>query len=122
MSDSVSSIRNLGAASDASFAKAGITTATQLRELGAERAYLALIKSGTRPHFIGFYALAMGLQGRPWNDCQGDEKAKLRKSFDALKAKASKEKAESEKALSAKEKGRFELEAALDLIGVIKKR
>ena len=28
----------------------------------------------------------MGLQGRPWNDCKGAEKAALRKTFDALKA------------------------------------
>ncbi len=28
----------------------------------------------------------MGLQGRPWNDCKGQEKAALRKVFDGLKA------------------------------------
>ena len=111
MSEPVSSIRNLGPASDANFAKAGITNAAQLRELGAEDAYLALLKSGTRPHFIGFYVLVMGLQGRPWNDCQGAEKAALRVTFDGLKAKAA----------GTKEKGRSELEAALDLIGVIEK-
>lgn len=112
MSDPVSSIPNLGHASDTSFAKAGITTATQVRELGADAAYTALLKSGTRPHFIGYYSLAMGLQGRPWNDCIGAEKAALRKRFDAIKAQA----------LYPKEKGRSELEAALDLIGVIEKR
>lgn len=116
MSEPVSSIRNLGPASDASFAKAGITTATQLRELGAENAYLALLKSGTRPHFIGFYVLVMGLQGRPWNDCQGAEKAALRVTFDRLKAEAA-----STNEGGTKEKGRSELEAALDLIGVIEK-
>ena len=26
----------------------------------------------------------MGLQGRPWNDCQGPEKTRLRASFDVL--------------------------------------
>ena len=30
----------------------------------------------------------MGLQGRPWNDCKGDEKKALRARFDALKADA----------------------------------
>ena len=30
----------------------------------------------------------MGLQGRPWNDCQGAEKAALRARFDAIKAAA----------------------------------
>ncbi len=86
MTDPVSSIRNLGPATDKLFARAGIKTAQQLRELGADAAYAQLIKSGTRPHFIGYYALAMGLQGRPWNDCQGDEKKALRVKFDAIKA------------------------------------
>ena len=107
----MSSIPNLGPASDASFARAGITTAAQVRALGAEACYSKLIKSGTKPHFIGFYALAMGLQGRPWNDCIGDEKAALRVSFDKLKAEAN----------ATKEKGRSDFEAALDAIGVIEK-
>ena len=80
----VSSIPNLGPASEAAFARAGITTAEQLRELGADAAYRRLLDSGTRPHFIGYYVLVMGLQGRPWNDCKGDEKKALRKRFDAL--------------------------------------
>jgi len=86
MAEPVSSIRNLGPKSDAHFAKAGITSAEELRDLGADAAYARLIAAGTRPHFIGYYALAMGLQGRPWNDCRGAEKAELRKRFDALKA------------------------------------
>ena len=86
MSDPVSSIRNLGPASDAAFARAGITTAAQLRALGADEAYKRLLQSGTRPHFIGYYVLVMGLQGRPWNDCKGDEKKALRLKFDTLKA------------------------------------
>jgi hypothetical protein len=84
MSAPVSSIPNLGPASEAAFARAGITTAEQLRELGADAAYRRLLDSGTRPHFIGYYVLVMGLQGRPWNDCKGDEKKALRKRFDAL--------------------------------------
>ncbi|MGH1577079.1 TfoX/Sxy family DNA transformation protein [Planktotalea sp.] len=111
MSDPVSSIRNLGAASDASFARAGITSAEQVRDLGAHACYAMLIKAGTRPHFIGFYSLVMGLQGRPWNDCSGEEKAALRKTFDHIKATA----------LGSKEKGRSEFEAALDALGVIEK-
>ena len=106
MSDPVSSIRNLGPASDTAYAKAGIETADQLRALGADAAYAKLLQSGCKPHFIGYYAMVMGLQGRPWNDCQGDEKAALRKRFDALKA-------------GGHDKGRSELEAALDIIGVV---
>ena len=74
MDKPVSSIRNLGPASEEMFARAGIPDAETLIELGADDAYAKLIKTGTRPHFIGYYALVLGLQGRPWNDCQGDEK------------------------------------------------
>lgn len=86
MSDPVSSIKNLGPASDAAFARAGITTADELRDIGADAAYARLIATGTRPHFIGYYALVMGLQGRPWNDARGEEKTALRKRFDTIKA------------------------------------
>ena len=109
MSDPVSSIRNLGPASDAVYARAGIRTADQLRALGPDAAYRKLLQSGSKPHFIGYYAMVMGLQGRPWNDCQGDEKIALRARFDAIKT-------------SGHDKGRSELEAALDLIGVVKRK
>ena len=33
-----------------------------------------------------YYVLHMALQGRPWNDCKGAEKAALRQQFDALVA------------------------------------
>lgn len=82
----VSSIRNLGPRSVELFARAGITSAEALRALGADEAYRRLIASGTRPHFIGYYAMVLGLQGRPWNDLDPAEKAELRKRFDALVA------------------------------------
>ena len=88
MAEPVSTIRNLGPAADKSFARAGIETADQLRALGPDAAYARLLATGTQPHFIGYYSLVMGLQGRPWNDCQGAEKAALRQRFDALKAAA----------------------------------
>lgn len=88
----VSSIRNLGPASDAAFARAGIHSAEELRALGPDAAYARLIAAGTRPHFIGYYAMVMGLQGRPWNDCQGAEKAALRERFDRIKAAAAAQK------------------------------
>lgn len=88
MSDPVSSIRNLGPAMDAACAKAGIPDADTLRSLGADEAYARLLRSGMRPHFIGYYVLVMGLQGRPWNDCKGEEKKALRKRFDTIKAQA----------------------------------
>ncbi|HKK97464.1 MAG TPA: TfoX/Sxy family protein, partial [Marivita sp.] len=86
MSEPVSSIRNLGPAMDEACAKVGITTGDQLREIGADEAYRRLLMSGMRAHFIGYYVLHMGLQGRPWNDCKGEEKKALRKTFDELKS------------------------------------
>lgn len=109
MPTTVSSIRNLGPATEAAFAKAGIHSAEEVQALGPDEAYRRLIQSGTQPHFIGYYVLVMGLQGRPWNDCQGEEKKALRARFDAIKA-------------STTQKGRSELEAALDFLGVIERR
>ncbi len=106
MPSPVSSIPNLGPATEAAFLRAGITSAEEIRAMGADEAYLRLLRSGTAPHFIGFYVLVMGLQGRPWNDCQGAEKKALRQRFDALKAQVRPDPAD-------------ELDAALDAIGVI---
>ncbi|MCL4065457.1 TfoX/Sxy family protein [Pseudomonas sp. GX19020] len=82
--DAVSSIPNLGPATEAAFARAGILSAGELRALGADEGYRRLLLSGSRPHFIGYYVIVMGLQGRPWNDCKGEEKKALRKRFDAI--------------------------------------
>ena len=81
-------IRNIGPAMAAELTRAGILHAEDLRETGADAAYAAMLRTGSRPHFIAYYVLHMGLQGRPWNDCQGAEKAALRKRFDQIKAKA----------------------------------
>ena len=107
----ISSIPNLGPASEAQFAKAGIDSAEELRALGADAAYRRLLDSGTAPHFIGYYVLHMALQGRPWNDCKGEEKKALRQTFDAIKAEYS----------GSQAKGRSDLEAALQFFGVIKR-
>jgi DNA transformation protein and related proteins len=108
MSDPVSSLPNLGPATEAAFARAGIHTAADLRALGADEGYRRLILSGTQPHFIGYYVLVMALQGRPWNDCKGDEKKALRVRFDAIKAGVG--------------TPRSEVEAALNALGVIARR
>ena len=52
--------------------------------------------------------MVMGLQGRPGNDCKGKEKDALRERFDAIKAR-----------LTPQEKGRSEIEAALNDLGVM---
>jgi hypothetical protein len=85
MTDPVSSIRNLGPAYEASLARVGVHSADELRKLGADAAYALLLSGGDRPHFIGYYALVMALQGRPWNDCKGVEKDALRIVFDRIK-------------------------------------
>lgn len=101
----ISTIPNLGPATEAQFMAAGIPTAEALRALGADAAYAKALQSGVRPHFIAYYVLVMALQGRPWNDCKGAEKAALRQRFDALK-------------LAHSDGGRTELERFLDQIGV----
>ena len=63
MADPISSIRNLGPAVEESFARAGITSAEELREMGADAGYLRLLQSGSRPHFIAYYALVLGCRG-----------------------------------------------------------
>ena len=102
----ISTIPNLGPATEAAFIKAGIRTAEQLRGLGADAAYQQLMAAGTRPHFIGYYVLHMALQGRPWNDCKGEEKKAMRVRFDALKA-------------GGFDKGRSELESFMNQIGLL---
>ncbi len=51
----------------------------------------------------------MGLQGRPWNDCVGAEKAALRKRFDQLKSEIT-------------DKGMSALETELNRLGVLPPR
>ncbi len=108
----VSTIPNLGPASEQAFARAGVHSAEDLRSMGADEGYRRLLASGTRPHFIGYYVLVMGLQGRPWNDCKGEEKKALRKRFDALCASHNR----SDGKLQA------DLEQALNALGVVLRR
>ena len=86
MSDAtdLTSIRNVGPAMAEALRASGIPDAPGLREMGADAAYGRLLAQGHRPHFIAYYALVMGLQGRPWNDAKGAEKVALRQRFDAL--------------------------------------
>lgn len=111
MSEALSSIRNIGPAMEAAFKNAGIENADALRDLGADEGYRRLLASGHRPHFIAYYVIVMGLQGRPWNDCQGQEKKDLRKRFDAIKA-----------SIVPNQNGYdAEMERALDRLGVVKR-
>nr|WP_231582069.1 TfoX/Sxy family protein [Puniceibacterium sp. IMCC21224] len=107
-----STIRNIGPAFEASLTRAGVDCAEMLRDIGAHEAYRRLLLNGSQPHFIPYYLLHMSLQGRPWNDCKGDEKAALRVQFDALRVEVA----------GTDEKGRSDFEAALDAIGVIDRK
>jgi DNA transformation protein len=109
MSEPVTAIPNLGPASATAFARIGLTTAEAVRALGADECYRRLLKDGNRPHFIGYYVLVMGLQGRPWNDCKGAEKAALRVRFDKLVAETRAE-------------NFGELESVLNVIGTGRRR
>lgn len=102
--------------------------------MGADAAYLRLLRAGHRPHFIAYYALVLGLEGRPWTDLPAEEKAALRRRFDALKSQAAarddappddvppdhapRDDAPRAEDAPPMEKGRSRLEAALDAIGV----
>ena len=94
---------------DEACTRAGILSAGELRALGTDAAYARLLAAGQRPHFIGYYVIEMGLQGRPWNDCKGKEKAALRARFDALVA-------------AHHDRGLSDLERTLDIIGVVAPR
>ncbi|MGG7567984.1 TfoX/Sxy family DNA transformation protein [Rhodovulum sp. DZ06] len=120
MSEPVSSIPNLGPAAEASFARAGIGDAETLRKLGADEAYKRLLLSGARPHFIGYYTLVLGLQGRPWKDARATEKKELRKRFNAIKRSvgAATRRRAPDLASLTDDQARLRLEAALDAIGV----
>ncbi|MEM8793752.1 MAG: TfoX/Sxy family DNA transformation protein [Pseudomonadota bacterium] len=86
MTEPVSAIRNLGPKSVESFARAGLHSAEEVYALGADETYRRLLAAGSRPHFIMYYALVMGLQDRAWNDLDPAEKAALRDRFDAIVA------------------------------------
>lgn len=103
MESDLTTIRNIGPATAQALIAAGVPDAAALRAMGADAAYRAMMDAGERPHFIGYYVLHMALQGRPWNDCKGAEKAALRARFDALVAER--------RPMTA-------LEAALDQIGL----
>lgn len=119
MSRPVSSIRNLGPATEAAFAVVGLNSADEVHAIGADAAYLRCLHAGQPAHFIGYYALVLGLQGRPWTDLHGDEKIALRARFDALKHEAA---STTVLATFSHKKGRSDLETALDLFGVVVRR
>ncbi len=104
-----SSIRNIGPAGDEFYGRAGIKTAEEIHDLGPDEAYFRALMAGGRPHFIGYYVLVMGLQGRPWNDCQGAEKEALKERFNTIKQRLRDEKPDAPTS---------DLERELNMLGV----
>lgn len=86
MNSDLTGVPNVGPATAKALIAAGVPDQSALRAMGADEAYRLLLMNGEKPHFIGYYVLHMGLQGRPWNDCRGAEKTALRKRFKALVA------------------------------------
>jgi hypothetical protein len=102
----LTTIKNIGPAFETALKAVGIKTAEELRAIGADAAYTKLLEGGSKPHFIGYYVLHMALQGRPWNDCKGEEKTALRAKFDRIKA-------------GSFDESRSELERFMNQIGVV---
>jgi hypothetical protein len=84
----ITELRGLGPAMAEAMARAGICDVGTLRALGPDESYARMLRAGSTPHFIAFYCIEMALQGRPWNDCRGEEKRALRVRFDRVKAQA----------------------------------
>lgn len=106
MATDLTTLHNIGPAMAETFAKAGVHSVETLRALGTDAAYAKILATGARPHFIVYYVIEMALQGRPWNDCKGAEKAALRVRFDAIKA-------------SGHDAERAEFEAMMNRLGVL---
>ena len=51
MAEPLTTVRNTGPAMERSLIDVGIKTAQELRDLGADEAYLRLLNNGVRPHF-----------------------------------------------------------------------
>jgi hypothetical protein len=103
----ISTIRNLGPKMETLLGSAGIRTAEEVHELGVKEVYRRLLLAGRRPHFIAYYSIYLGLQGRPWNDMTPEEKASVRADFDRIAAEVS---------IGRGEDSRIEKE--LDILGV----
>jgi DNA transformation protein and related proteins len=64
MSEALCSICNIGPTLEVAFIKAGIEDAQILWDIGVDEGYLKLLKKSVQHHFIGYYVIPIGLQGR----------------------------------------------------------
>lgn len=73
----IADLPNLGPKSAAMLQAAGITSAAQLRALGAARAYVKVRRSGARPSLNLLWALEGALTGRAWQEVAKRERLGL---------------------------------------------
>ena len=72
------SLPDIGVVSERWLHAIGVTTVSELRRLGAPEAYSRIAyRFGSAVNRNLLYALAMGLQGRKYNDITSDEKQSL---------------------------------------------
>lgn len=70
-------LRNLGPKSAEMLERAGIATTTQLRELGAARAFVEVKRCGAAPSLNLLWALEGALSDRSWQDIAKSERLSL---------------------------------------------
>jgi TfoX-like protein len=74
----LTSLRDIGVVSERWLRAVGITTVAELRRVGPAEAYGRVVfRFGKAANRNLLYALAMGLQGRAYNDATDAEKRKL---------------------------------------------
>ena len=82
--ETLAQMPNLGPKSAKMLASAGITSPTQLRELGPVIAFLAVRQAGEQPSMNLLWAITAGIQDRHWTRLSPEEKQDLRDELDRL--------------------------------------
>ena len=78
----ISDLPNLGVKSAEMLARAGITSRSDLEQLGAVRAYLAVKQSGAKPSLNLLWAIAGALSDTHWSRLSETQKQRLKKELD----------------------------------------
>lgn len=70
-------IPNLGPKSRDMLSSAGITSLTQLREMGSVAAYVMVKRAGCKPSLNFLWGLESALSGEPWRDVGRNHRVSL---------------------------------------------
>ncbi len=70
-------LRNLGNSSQAMLAATGITSAAQLKVIGAAAAFVAVKRTGCKPSLNFLWALEGALTGRDWKEVAKSDRLSL---------------------------------------------